>query len=98
MTQHFLPRDTQFAGFAKVVVGEIRNTFTEEGIYIEETWSNSDATMEQIIARRAYDLVAYTMRIMPHLIQAKPNIETVEEALHYIPDLTVLPREAEEQG
>jgi hypothetical protein len=79
-------RDTQFAGFARALVGDL---FKEGSTWLERE------QCEQIIAQRAYDLVAHTLNMVPHLMQVAENAQAVEEVIVFIPDLTELPEVSE---
>jgi len=69
-------RNTQFAGFAKLVMGELLTYFGD----FED--------MEKIIAERAYDLVEHSVRY--HLCGDK-YYRSLEEKVKAIPDLTEWP-------
>lgn len=92
-------RDTQFAGFAKLLLSEMLTQTQWNGMDF-----NSDDTEEvekysAIIARRAYDL---SLHVMSHLTELEPHriILTDEEQQAYlietldgVPDLTHWPEE-----
>jgi hypothetical protein len=79
-----MDRDTKFSGFAKLLWREMLDL---KG-YIDESDSwiygdNESPEYEQIIAQRAYDLVAHTLK---HTPMAQDWTET-----DWIPDLTQWP-------
>jgi len=78
-------RDTQFQGFAKLLLDEMDNV---DGIYIDTYLEHWREAWQDIIARRAYDLVKHA--------QADPkdlDVLGFEEAIGRIPDMTELPKE-----
>jgi hypothetical protein len=79
-------RNTQFAGFAKALVDDL---FKEGSAWLKRE------QCEKIIAQRAYDLVAHTLNMVPHLMQVAENAQAVEEVIVFIPDLTELPEVSE---
>jgi hypothetical protein len=72
------PRDTQFAGFAKLVVDELlANSCVEVIDSAADLW-------EQVITRRAYDLVRHTIvSIHPRALQLLDD----NEILRTVPDM-----------
>lgn len=72
-------RDTHFLGFAKLLADELKVT---GGYPISE--------VKQLIARRAYDLVAHTIENTEHIDLDRLS---TEEHVPRIPDLTAWPRE-----
>lgn len=76
-----LNRDTQFQGFAKALMEELLTYFGD----FED--------MEQIIARRAYDLVAHTLDHVEAV--AFDRLSIGEHVESFIPDLPELPEEQE---
>ncbi len=81
-------RDTHFVGFAKLLREELMNTST---IYIQDWEESRLAEFEQVIARRAYDLVLISIK------EASANdLEYVsaQEKMQYIPDMTEWPEES----
>ena len=76
-------RDTQFAGFAKMLWQEL---------YHEIDWQqDSGEGVEQIIARRAYDLVSHTLlNTGPMMLDCYSH----EEQVAAIPDMTTWPERA----
>ncbi len=72
------PRDTHFVGFAKLLADELKVT---GGYPISE--------VKQLIARRAYDLVAHTLLNVSHYSM---DALSSEEQIQEIPDMTELPK------
>lgn len=84
------PRDTQFAGFARLLYDELaRNVLATS----YTSWSDFEAFKQeqsQIIARRAYDLVNHV------LSNEKLQWYPIEEiSMRDIPDLKEWPKESE---
>jgi len=81
------PRDKQFTGFACRLLQELLN----QGAYVAiSEWATGDdrARSEQLIARRAYDLVSHTLcNTGPMMIDCYSH----EEQIAAIPDLTEWP-------
>lgn len=80
------PRDTQFAGFAKLLMQELiqadtGNIHTGDDGALSRTW-------EALIARRAYDLVTHTVL---SLGPANLDVLTADECVQRVPDLAELP-------
>lgn len=80
------PRDTQFVGFAKLLVEELLQADTSE-IHTGDDGTLS-RTWETLIARRAYDLVTHAvLSIGP----ADLDRLTTDECVQSVPDLAKLP-------
>jgi len=80
-------RDTQFAGFAKMLWDDLSHAQYTTRHYNNMTTAEIDRhTIEKIIAQRAYDLVLYTLHITDY-----PDRFGVEYAMCEIPDMTAWP-------
>ena len=97
-----IARDTQFAGFAKLLWDEL----VEQRGYVDVDayWDDGidPINYRQIIARRAYDLVKHTMielSCQGALDFRDPDFDKYEyragEMVEIIPDMTEWPREEE---
>jgi hypothetical protein len=75
------PRDTQFAGFAGLLLEQLLNV---EGVYVESSYGEVRTLWEPIIAQRAYDLVA-------HAVNETIGISKID----HVPDLIEWPKESE---
>jgi hypothetical protein len=82
------PRDTQFQGFAKVLLDEL----CEASIVMVETPFQDDwrEEWEVTIARRAYDLVSHTIR---NTSSRDLDVLDYDEIPPRIPDMLELPKE-----
>lgn len=80
-------RDTQFAGFAKLLYEQFVNAAPTyiDGHVRRGTMSREE--VEQIIAQRAYDFMKHMVKVIPHLIH-NANITNLDAAMQYIPDMT----------
>lgn len=78
-------RDTQFAGFAKVLLREMHEP-------IADYWRED---CEQIIARRAYDLACHVIRSQAQGMDllAMHDPEWMKERVEMVPDMPELPKE-----
>jgi hypothetical protein len=87
------PRDTQFAGFAELLVRRF------DGLSVRykdwPDWRELDAQMKLAIARGAYDLVKHVYKQVPQLIGALPLTQDLNEIISYVEDLTEWPEERE---
>jgi hypothetical protein len=89
------PRSTHFVNFARLLREEL---FDVWGVYIESSNANWHEEMEEIISRRAYDLVIHTLTNLNGLSWRKTG-ETEEIYRAYlqetlqddVPDMTELP-------
>jgi hypothetical protein len=93
------PRDTQFQGFAKALLEELLGDVLNEYGFIggRENYAdlNHDLNIcEEIIARRAYDLVSHA--IDNSRANDMEDWET-ERIMPYVPDMNELPKEQEER-
>ncbi len=82
------PRDIHFQGFAKLLWPEIHDELAahlEQNLYVHREAVNA---IEDLIARRAYDLVYFAFREMRHEIN---DYYDPLDALRDTPDLTELP-------
>jgi hypothetical protein len=88
--QELPARDTQFAGFASLVVEDLRL----HGGFPMRPVNRSEVRplIERIIARRAYDLVKHTL-----LATDCPDRFGIEGAMREIPDLTHWPDEVHDE-
>lgn len=92
-----MSRDSQFQEFAKLLLKELIDSALDEyGLVIEgrEQYAdlNHDLTVcEEIIARRAYDLVKHTIENTAHIDLDR---ELPENHALLIPDMTELPKES----
>jgi hypothetical protein len=79
-------RDTHFARFAMMLMDEILNV---KGMYTNPNWR---IDCQEVIARRAYDLVKHTIEQTEHI-----NLDRLgpDEHVERIPDMTELPKEQE---
>lgn len=96
------PRDTQFAGFAKLLFAEVEDMFANR----DSAYDDCDDEREQkaindicsVFAERAYNLVLHTLwRTTPaggSTIREYKGL-TVEEIANLIPDLTEWPKDGE---
>ena len=80
-----IERDTQFAGFAKLLFDEL----PEQNSDFHPNWE--EETMK-IIARRAYDLAVYVIH-MHTAIERPGMVFTPADILREMPDMTALPEE-----
>lgn len=81
-------RDTQFAGFAKLLQDEL-------AAMNGRAWNSLDEYIEAkklLIAQRSYDFMRHLIGIMPYLVN-NANIPTLDAAMQYIPDMTEWPKE-----
>lgn len=84
------PRDTQFVGFACRLLQELLDQCAYVAISPWVTGGDSFKS-EQLIARRAYDLVSHVLNNTgPYMIDCLSH----EEQLAQIPDMTAWPEEA----
>ncbi len=83
------PRDTQFAGFAKLLWDELPIEPEDDELSAAyDAWSDA---CEQIIARRAYDFAYHVVR---KVIAMECTAEfVIRSELHEVPDLTTWPEE-----
>jgi hypothetical protein len=79
-------RDVQFAGFAELLVKEMLALNGSRYPDFIEKYS-------QIVARHAYDLVSHTLEMVPLLMVAIPDAQSIDEVISLIPDLTAFPGE-----
>lgn len=91
------PRDTHFLGFASALFQEMQADLT--ALYValgsrrEQDIASAESIIQQLIARRTYDLVKHTiLNIGP----ADLDMLTTEECVQRVPDLTELPKEVQE--
>lgn len=84
------PRDTQFVGFACRLLQDL----LDQGAYVAiSPWVTGGDSFksEQLIARRAYDLVSHVLNNTgPYMIDCLSHEEQIAE----IPDMTAWPEEA----
>lgn len=83
-------RNEQFAGFAFRLLQELLN----QGAYVAiSEWATSGDRFksEQLIARRAYDLVYHALDIAE--TEHRYGSPTIEEVLRNVPDMAELPEE-----
>ncbi len=80
-----IERDTQFAGFAKLLFDEL----PEQNSDFHPNWE--EETMK-VIARRAYDLAVYVIH-MHTAIERPGMVFTPADILREMPDMTALPEE-----
>ncbi len=90
-------RDTQFAGFAKLLLTEI-DTVIGNGAMFMADHEMSEKEFAQhlglLIAQRAYDLVEHTIEAMqPYIYDEKI---AGQESVKDVPDLTEWPKEQKE--
>lgn len=86
------PRDTQFKGFASLILGEMLQASKTYSGLIDSESSTWQEAMQQIIARRAYDLIEHTIcseNPIAHQCMSE------DEIVASIPDLTEWPKEQE---
>lgn len=99
-----MSRDTQFAGFAKLLWQEIVVHFAslEQKHHIEDgcivcnrTYEELAAIIEPLIAERAYDLVEHTIKSQAQGVDLiwKNDHEWMAEQMQSIPDLTQWPED-----
>lgn len=77
------PRDTQFAGFATLLLEQLLNI---DGVHVESSYGEAHELWKPIIAQRAYDLVA-------HAVNETIGISKID----HVPDLTEWPKETEHE-
>lgn len=83
-------RDTQFAGFAKALLKEIVDDMLDEyGFMNRSHYESGDLnTAEELITRRAYDLVESAVW---HALSFDPHEITGKEIIKSVPDMPELP-------
>lgn len=85
-----MSRDDQFAGFAKKLYTEFMNLGARNPYSVGVQRILSREEVEQIIARRAYDLVGHTFyNTGPMMLDCYSH----EEQVAAIPDMTAWPEE-----
>lgn len=97
-------RDKQFQGFAKALwdeIGGMQDSFCEEcGTGLHSLAKDMDRaeildrSIQQLIARRVYDLVRHAAL---HIDDHACDVLGFEEAMRLIPDMTELPKEQDER-
>lgn len=84
-------RDTQFAGFAKMLLNDIMRSNAVDIVDVQRFWRDEDiAEVEQIIARRAYDLAHH---IIEHVEISAIDMLSIDECVERIPDMDEWPEE-----
>lgn len=85
------PRNTQFAGFAKLVVDDLMNVeLAFAGFTIDAPRKEYREEWEKIVAQRAYDLVCHTIwNIKPINLDR----ELPDDHVLLIPDMTIWPED-----
>lgn len=91
------PHDTQFAGFAKLLLKEIDDAIGETAKRVKETEILNETELAHelgtILAQRAYDLVCYTVRSQAQGIEilCRDDPEYIRERVEVIPDMDKWP-------
>jgi hypothetical protein len=86
-------RDTQFAGFAKLLFEELKQYSYDDAMspHDDQSWEDQikrhDDGAIQIMTQRAYDLVY-------HAHQTPQSAASTEEVVRMVPDITAWPKEA----
>lgn len=94
-------RDTQFQGFAKALWDELEQAIRQDPGFIPEGKSGRDQYIpvwQEIIARRAYDLVEHTVGYsLEYLHECGREMPggMKKRIVPSIPDMTELPKEQE---
>ena len=91
------PRDTQFQGWAKLLLDELLGDWEFGYIDVSRRREPQEcAEMETIMARRAYDLVEHVIgNIVPDDLLERTDKKSIAEVACSIPDMTQWPKEQE---
>lgn len=91
-------RNTHFQKYADLLFPDVSKLFftlyarIEEHRPIEEIDAVEDE-IRTLLAQQAYDLVEYTVRLLPHLMQVADDAQTTHDVIRYIPDMTTRPED-----
>jgi hypothetical protein len=90
------PRDTQFAGYAKLL---LKKLFAGEDIWIDTITPDWEAKWERIIAQGAYDLASHILSHTTEAMVAECELPScIPECVESLPDLTAWPEQQHEEG
>lgn len=95
-------RDTKFLGFARLLYEDFQQLLREDDSDINEILDDATypdrwrAKAELLIAQRAYDFAFYLYSLIPYLINTYLDLETLEEVMPHIPDITEWPNTSPE--
>jgi hypothetical protein len=82
-------RDTQFLGFARRVIKDLDEVYALRMDIVSDE-------LEELIARRAYDLVAHACEAVNDEEQKYESRITLDAMIDIVPDLPALPSEQSE--
>ncbi len=90
------PRETQFAGFAKLLVDQM---LALPGVVVESAYEYAPAEWEKIIAQRAFLLAIHVVQFTSerNLKMMHAGMLSAAQCVDQIPDMVDWPKEDEEE-